>query len=79
MESLKSLTENGFKSDFSMKNITTEGSYTCAQLHIPTLVWRGLEDVVDSGAESSFDKLGKAVWARLIVQRNMNTTFGWVR
>ncbi len=82
LESLKSLTENGFKSDFGYwKNITTEGSYTCAQLHIPTIGFgAGLEDVVDSGAESlSFDKLGKAVYGLgLIVQRNIGIpTFGW--
>ena len=81
-DSLKSLTDNGFKSSFGYwKKIITEGSYTCAELNIPTIGFgAGLEDAIDSGAESlSLDKLEKAAYGQaLIIQRNIGVpTFGW--
>ncbi|MDD5771191.1 MAG: hypothetical protein PHO81_03020 [Candidatus Omnitrophica bacterium] len=82
LESLKSLTENGFKSSFGYwKKITTEGSYTYAQLRIPTIGFgAGLEEMIDSGMETlGIDKLEKAVYGLgLIIQRNIGVpTFGW--
>ncbi|MFA6282112.1 MAG: M20/M25/M40 family metallo-hydrolase [Candidatus Omnitrophota bacterium] len=82
LESLKSLTENGFKSDFGYwKKIVTEGSYTYAQLKIPTIGFgAGSEDDLDSAMDSlSIDKIERAVYGQaLIVQRNIGMpTFGW--
>ncbi|MDP8234160.1 MAG: hypothetical protein P9M06_05110 [Candidatus Saelkia tenebricola] len=82
LESLKSLTENGFKSNFGYwKKIVTEGSYTYAQLKIPTIGFgAGSEDNLDSNTGSlGLDKLEKAFYGQaLIVQRNIGMpTFGW--
>lgn len=82
LESLKSLTENGFTSDFRYwKKIVTDGSYTYARLKIPTIGFgAGSEDDIDSGMESlGVDKLEKAVYGQaLIVLRNIGVpTFGW--
>ncbi|MFA6357955.1 MAG: hypothetical protein WCY09_04730 [Candidatus Omnitrophota bacterium] len=82
LESLKSLVDNGFKSSFGYwKKIITEGSYTCAELNIPTIGFgAGLEDTIDSDTESlSMDKLERAVYGQaLIIQRNIGVpTFGW--
>lgn len=82
LNSLRSLTENGFKSSFGYwKKITTEGSYTYAQLHIPTIGFgAGSEDIIESGVKSlSLEKLKKAVYGLgLIIYRNIGMpTFGW--
>jgi acetylornithine deacetylase/succinyl-diaminopimelate desuccinylase-like protein len=82
LDSLKSLTDGGFKSSFGYwKKIITEGSYTCAELNIPTIGFgAGSEDMMDSGAESlSMDKLERAVYGQaLIIQRNIGVpAFGW--
>jgi len=82
LNSLKSLTDSGFKSSFGYwKKIITEGSYTCAELNIPTIGFgAGHEDLIDSGAESlSMDKLERAAYGQaLIIQRNIGVpTFGW--
>ncbi len=82
LESLKSLTDSGFKSSFGYwKKIITEGSYTCAELNIPTIGFgAGSEDSIDSGAEAlSMDKLESAAYGQaLIIQRNIGMpAFGW--
>jgi acetylornithine deacetylase/succinyl-diaminopimelate desuccinylase-like protein len=82
LESLKSLTENGFKSSFGYwKKIITEGSYTCGDLHLPTIGFgAGGEDAIDAGPESlSVDKLERGLFGQaLIIQRNIGMpTFGW--
>jgi len=82
LDSLKSLTDNGFKSAFGYwKKIITEGSYTCAELKLPTIGFgAGSEDMVDSGSEIlSMDKLERASYGQaLIIQRNIGVpTFGW--
>ena len=82
VESLKCLTENGFKSNFGFwRSIVTEGSYTCADLKIPTIGFgAGEEDDIYSGEEKfSLDKIERAVYGQsLIVQRNIGMpTFGW--
>lgn len=82
LNSLKSLTDNGFKSSFGYwKKIITEGSYTCAQLNLPTIGFgAGSEEAIDSGAESlSMDKLERAAYGQaLIIQRNIGVpSFGW--
>ncbi|MDD5567725.1 MAG: hypothetical protein PHY88_00730 [Candidatus Omnitrophica bacterium] len=82
LDSLKSLTDNGFKSSFGYwKKIITEGSYTCAELEIPTLGFgAGSEDSAGSGAELlTLDELEKTVYGLgLIIQRNIGVpTFGW--
>ena len=82
LDSLKSLTDSGFKSSFGYwKKISTDGSYTCAELKIPTIGFgAGTEDQIDSGIESlSMDKLERAVYGHaLIIQRNIGVpTFGW--
>jgi acetylornithine deacetylase/succinyl-diaminopimelate desuccinylase-like protein len=82
LDSLKSLTDNGFKSSFGYwKKIITEGSYTCAQLKLPTIGFgAGSEDVIDSGAEAlSMDKIERSSYGQaLIIQRNIGVpTFGW--
>ncbi len=82
LESLQSLNENGFKSNFGYwKNIVTEGSYTYGQLKIPTIGFgAGSEDSLGSGADSlDLTKLEQAFYGQtLIVQRNIGIpTFGW--
>jgi len=82
LDSLESLTDSGFKSSFGYwKKISTDGSYTCAELKIPTIGFgAGTEELIDSGIESlSMDKLERAVYGHaLIVQRNIGVpTFGW--
>lgn len=82
LNSLKSLTENGFESSFGYwKKIITEGSYTCAELKIPTIGFgAGLEEEIGTGNESlSMDKLERAIYGQaLIIQRNIGVpTFGW--
>ncbi|MDD3905246.1 MAG: hypothetical protein PHS46_01800 [Candidatus Omnitrophica bacterium] len=82
MESLNTLTENGFKSDFGYwKKIVTEGSYTYGQLKIPTIGFgAGSEDAVSSGPNSlTADKTEKAGCGQaLIVLRSIGMpTFGW--
>jgi len=81
LESLKSLTENGFKSNFGYwKKITTEGSYTHGQLKIPTIGF-GAGEEPGLGAEASInaDKIERAFFGlSLIVQRNIGMpAFGW--
>ncbi|MDD2702719.1 MAG: M20/M25/M40 family metallo-hydrolase [Candidatus Omnitrophica bacterium] len=81
-DSLKSLTESGFKSDFGYwKKIVTDGSYTCAQLKIPTIGFgAGSEDALGAGPDLlGFDKVERAVYGQtLIVQRNIGMpAFGW--
>jgi acetylornithine deacetylase/succinyl-diaminopimelate desuccinylase-like protein len=82
LESLKCLTESGFKSDFGFwRKIVTEGSYTCAELNLPTIGFgAGSEEEIYSGAEEmGLDKLERAVYGQaLIIQRNIGMpTFGW--
>jgi len=82
LESLESLNENGFKSNFGYwKKVVTEGSYTYAQLKIPTIGFgAGVEDNIDSSIDSlNLDKIEKASYGQaLIVQRNIGMpTFGW--
>jgi len=82
LESLKSLTENGFKSSFGYwEKIITEGSYTCGELNIPTIGFgAGSEEMIDSEAEAlSMDKLERAAYGQaLIIQRNIGVpAFGW--
>ncbi|MFA4984906.1 MAG: hypothetical protein WC559_06370 [Candidatus Omnitrophota bacterium] len=80
--SLDSLTENGFKSAFGYwKKIVTDGSYTYAQLQIPTIGFgAGSEDALDADAASlGADKVERAAYGQaLIAQRNIGLpTFGW--
>jgi len=81
-ESLKALTESGFKSNFGYwKKIVTEGSYTYAKMGIPTIGFgAGSEDFssVEKDALTA-DKVEKAVYGQaLIVLRNIGVpTFGW--
>lgn len=82
LESLNTLTENGFKSNFGYwKKIVTEGSYTYGQLKIPTIGFgAGLEVTPDSGQDSlTADKVERAAYGQtLIVLRNIGMpTFGW--
>lgn len=82
MESLNTLTENGFKSNFGYwKKIVTEGSYTYGQLKIPTIGFgAGSEDAVSSGRNSlTADKTEKAACGQaLIVLRSIGIpAFGW--
>jgi len=82
LESLKALTENGFKSNFGYwKKIVTEGSYTYAKMKIPTIGFgAGLEDPSAAGNETlTVDKVERAVYGQgLIVLRNIGVpTFGW--
>ena len=78
LESLKTLTENGFKTGFGYwKKIVTEGSYTYGKLKIPTIGFgAGSEDIKDS---LSADKVERAVYGQsLIILRNIGIpTFGW--
>ncbi|MDD5681062.1 MAG: hypothetical protein PHI59_07455 [Candidatus Omnitrophica bacterium] len=78
LESLKTLTENGFKSNFGYwKKIVTEGSYTYGKLKIPTIGFgAGSEDMQDP---LTADKVEKAVYGQsLIILRNIGIpTFGW--
>jgi Acetylornithine deacetylase/Succinyl-diaminopimelate desuccinylase and related deacylases len=78
LESLKTLAESGFKSNFGYwKKIVTEGSYTYGQLKIPTIGFgAGTEDMQDP---LSADKVERAVYGQsLIVLRNIGIpTFGW--
>ncbi|MFA6636551.1 MAG: M20/M25/M40 family metallo-hydrolase [Candidatus Omnitrophota bacterium] len=81
-DSLKCLKESGFRSNFSFwKNIITEGSYTCAELKIPTIGFgAGSEEDLHSGTDDvGTDKLEKAVYGQaLIIQRNIGMpAFGW--
>lgn len=81
-ESLKCLTENGFRSRFGFwKKIVTEGSYTCAELKIPTIGFgAGDEDEIYTGDEKlNVRSIEKAVYGQaLIVQRNIGMPFfGW--
>lgn len=82
MESLKCLAENGFKTNFGFwRKIVTEGSYTCAELKIPTIGFGAGEedDIYSSGGTVTTEKLEKAVHGQaLIVQRNIGMpAFGW--
>ncbi|MFA6142522.1 MAG: hypothetical protein WC738_04415 [Candidatus Omnitrophota bacterium] len=82
LESLKTLTENGFNSNFGYwKKIVTEGSYTYGQLKIPTIGFGvGLEDAMTAGQDVlTADKVEKAAYGTaLIVLRNIGMpTFGW--
>jgi hypothetical protein len=82
LESLKALSENGFRSNFGYwKKIVTEGSYTYAKMKIPTIGFgAGLED--SSNVENNaltVDKVERAVYGQgLMVLRNIGVpTFGW--
>ncbi|MDD5439829.1 MAG: hypothetical protein PHS37_06565 [Candidatus Omnitrophica bacterium] len=82
LTSLKSLTENGFKSKFGYwKKIITDGSYTYAHLNIPTIGFgAGREDDVRSRADMpGLDQLARAAYGlTFIVFRNIGMpTFGW--
>jgi acetylornithine deacetylase/succinyl-diaminopimelate desuccinylase-like protein len=82
MESLKCLAENGFKTNFGFwRKIVTEGSYTYAELKIPTIGFGAGEedDIYSSGCTVTSEKLEKAVYGQaLIVQRNIGMpSFGW--
>ncbi len=82
LESLKTLNENGFKSNFGYWNkIVTEGSYTYGQLKIPTIGFgAGSEDAADLNQNSlAADKVEKAVYGQTsIVLRSIGMpTFGW--
>ncbi|MFA5438192.1 MAG: hypothetical protein WC293_06500 [Candidatus Omnitrophota bacterium] len=82
LESLKALTESGFKSNFGYwKKIVTEGSYTYAKMKIPTIGFgAGLEDTsnVENGV-LTVGKVERAVYGQgLMVLRNIGVpTFGW--
>ncbi|MFA5115396.1 MAG: hypothetical protein WC469_04960 [Candidatus Omnitrophota bacterium] len=80
--SIDSITENGFKSAFGYwKKIVTDGSYTYAQLKIPTIGFgAGSEEGLDTDAASlGADKVERAAYGQaLMVQRNIGLpTFGW--
>ena len=82
LESLQALKENGFKSDFGYwKKTVTEGSYTYAQLMIPTIGFGALSENISGISTDLLDikKLEKAIYGQtLIVQRNIGMpTFGW--
>jgi acetylornithine deacetylase/succinyl-diaminopimelate desuccinylase-like protein len=82
LESLKSLNESGFKSAYGYwKKIVTEGSYTYANLKIPTIGFgAGSEDIVNSKEGLlGLHSVEKAVHGlALIIQRNIGIpTFGW--
>ncbi len=82
LESLKSLTENGFKSNFGYwKKIITEGSYTYAELNIPTIGFGAVseDDLNSNTCLLDTDKLEKAIYGQtLIVSRNIGLpAFGW--
>ncbi|MBF0252307.1 MAG: hypothetical protein HQL29_00680 [Candidatus Omnitrophica bacterium] len=82
LDSLKTLTENGFKSDFGYwKEIVTEGSYTNAILKIPTIGFgAGIENSEESNmSKLGLDDIGKSVLGQgLIIQRSIGMpTFGW--
>ena len=83
VDSLASLVENGFKSSFGYwKRITTEGSYTCAELGIPTIGFgAGSEDGLDSGTghHAGTANLEEALYGLgLIIHRNIGMPgFGW--
>ena len=82
LESLKTLTENGFKSNFGYwKKIVTEGSYTYGQLKIPTIGFgAGSEDPMSSVHDPlTVNKVERALQGQaLIVLRNIGMpTFGW--
>jgi acetylornithine deacetylase/succinyl-diaminopimelate desuccinylase-like protein len=82
LNSLKSITESGFKSDFGYwQDIVTEGSYTYAQLGIPTIGFGpGSENDLDPAEKTlGIDKLEKAVYGQaLIIHRNIGMPiFGW--
>ncbi len=82
IESLRCLTENGFKSSFGFwRKIVTEGSYTSAELKIPTIGFGAGEedDIYSAGDTISMEKLERAVYGQaLIVQRNIGMpSFGW--
>ncbi|MFA6610404.1 MAG: hypothetical protein WCT15_06120, partial [Candidatus Omnitrophota bacterium] len=82
LESLNCLNESGFRAGFGYwKNIVTEGSYTYAQLNIPTIGFgAGSEDVAGALADPvSANLIEKAIYGQaLIVERNIGMpAFGW--
>jgi acetylornithine deacetylase/succinyl-diaminopimelate desuccinylase-like protein len=82
LESLRCLTESGFKSTFGFwRRIVTEGSYTYAELKIPTIGFgAGSEDdIYSEGEKVVSEKLERAVYGQaLIINRNIGMpTFGW--
>lgn len=80
--SLEVLKECGFAASCSYwKNIVTEGSYTCGELHIPTIGFgAGREEDINPRSESiSTETIEKAIYGlSVMVERSIGMpAFGW--